>query len=217
MWEKFTSIFNPAVYSQLVLEHGWWLLAIIVFAENGLFFLFFLPGDYLLFLSGLFCSQGYFSLTIFELSAIVSLAAIAGSYLGYFTGKWYGSYLSQRKNNWFFKPKYIAKTRVYFIKYGAATLIICRFLPIVRTFAPILAGMANMPLSKFSSYIISGGVLWVGSLMLSGYYLGNQFPALQQNIDYIIYFFVGLTSAVVLMGWLRLKRKTKDQEKKRVE
>lgn len=209
----FGNIINTLTNSREIINSGGLLLiTIIVFAENGLFFGFFLPGDYLLFCAGLFCGTGSFSVSIVLLWFCIASAAIVGSFTGYIFGKYLGDKLMNTKDNWFFKREYIIKTRYYFIKYAGNTLIFGRFLPIVRTFAPILAGIIKMEPDKFWFYNIIGGLVWVSMMVLGGYFLGNKIPGIVDYLQYIIIGFIAITSLVVIRGFFSARKGTKQAE-----
>jgi len=146
----------------------------IVFAETGLFFGFFLPGDSLIFTAGIFASQGFFDIKILLISCIV--AAIIGDSVGYWSGKKYGRRLFDRDSGFFFKKKRLYDAELFYEKHGKFTIIIARFVPIIRTFAPIVAGIGNMNYSLFISYNIFGGIFWVSTMLLLGYFLGSLIP-----------------------------------------
>lgn len=204
--EIFATLLNS---HELIRTGGLLLITIVVFAENGLFFGFFLPGDYLLFSAGLLCGTGDFDVPIAMLTSCIAGAAIGGSYVGYLFGKYVGYRILNAKDTWYFKREYIIKTRYYYIKYAGNTLLIGRFLPIVRTFAPILAGIIKMDIKKFFFYNILGGLIWVFVLVLGGYFLGQKFPQLLHYLEYIIIFFIALTSIVIIKGFLTAKKVTK--------
>jgi membrane-associated protein len=208
--ETIQSFFHTIMHSEEIIQN-WGLLAIIliVYIENGLFFGFFLPGDYLLFLSGVFCSTLLLKVQIVPLLIYISIAAILGSYTGYFFGKFFGEKIQNRKDSLFFKQKHLEKTQVYFEKYGPRTLIIARFLPIVRTFAPILAGIVKMSPWKFTLFNIIGGLIWVLVLVGSGYFLGQKFPTIGQYVEYIVIFFLGVTTFTVIKGFFNIKNSSK--------
>lgn len=208
---SFSEIWIYLTNSQEIIRTGGLILVtVIVFAENGLFFGFFLPGDYLLFSAGLLCGTGNFPVHIALLWFFILAASVLGSYVGYLFGKYLGQRLLQARDTWYFKRQYIVKTRYYYIKYAGNTLIVGRFLPIVRTFAPILAGLIKMDNKKFMYYNILGGLLWVSLMVLGGYFLGVQFPGILHYLEYIIVGFVALTSVVVLRGFFSAKKATKN-------
>lgn len=144
----------------------------IIFAETGLFFGFFFPGDSLLFTAGILASQGIFN--IYYLVIFCIIAAIIGDSVGYWSGKKYGRKLFERDAGFFFKKQRIYDAEKFYEKYGKYTIIVARFVPIIRTFAPIVAGIGNMKYSTFISYNISGGILWVSLVTLIGYIFGGM-------------------------------------------
>lgn len=152
----------------------------IIFAESGLFFGFFLPGDSLLFAAGIFASQGY--LNIYILIIGCALAAILGDSVGYWSGKKYGRKLFERDAGFFFKKKRLYDAEHFYEKHGKYTIIIARFVPIIRTFAPIVAGIGRMHYRTFISYNIFGGLLWTISLLLIGYFLGGIIPEIDKYL-----------------------------------
>jgi membrane-associated protein len=156
----------------------------VVFAESGLFFGFFLPGDSLLFTAGLLASQGYFNIFILVLGSMV--CAIVGDSVGYAFGKKVGPALFSREDSLFFKKQHAIKARDFYEKYGVKTIILARFIPIVRTFAPIVAGIGDMKYRTFVTYNIIGGILWVFSMTLLGYFLGATVPGIDKYLHYII-------------------------------
>jgi membrane-associated protein len=147
---------------------------LIVFAETGLFFGFFFPGDSLLFTAGIFASQGFFNIQVLLIGCI--LAAIIGDTVGYWSGKRYGRRLFDRDAGFFFKKKRLYDAELFYEKHGKSTIIIARFVPMMRTFAPIVAGIGNMKYRSFVSYNIFGGIVWVSGLVLLGYFLGGIIP-----------------------------------------
>ncbi|HYG39230.1 MAG TPA: DedA family protein [Cytophagales bacterium] len=205
MGEFFSTLLDSR---EIITTGGLFLILAIVFAENGLFFGFFLPGDYLLFSAGLLCGTDVIDVNIWVMVFSITLAAYTGSYTGYYFGKILGQNLYKKKENLFFKYKYLVKTRFYYMKYGGKTLIISRFLPVVRTFAPILAGAVRMNFKKFSFYNLWGSIIWVFSLVLLGYFLGQQFPQIMDYLHYIIIGFLVVTSTIVIKGLLNFKKQT---------
>jgi len=204
--EQITDFFQYILNSEEIIQTGGLIaIVLIVYIENGLFFGFFLPGDYLLFLSGVFCGLGLLTVNIVLLLLAVFAAAVLGSFTGYVSGYYFGEALENKKENLFFKKKHIEKTKHYFDKYGSRTLIIARFLPIIRTFAPILAGLVRMKFIPFTLYNIIGGALWVVVLVGGGYYFGNRFPGITEYVHYIIFFFLAITSFTVIKGYFSAK------------
>jgi membrane-associated protein len=197
---------------EIISEGGLAAVCLIVFAETGLFFCFFLPGDYLLFLAGVLCATHILKVHIITLTASIFLAAILGNFTAYFFGKQVGEKLYNRPDSLFFKRRYIESTKEFFEKYGGNSLIIGRFLPIIRTFAPILAGAAQMDFRLFTKYNIMGGALWSFGLVLSGFFLGYEFPQIIEYIQYIILFFLAITSITVIRAYLKIRKDHKAKE-----
>ena len=147
------------------------LIFLIVFAESGLFFGFFLPGDSLMIGLGIIASQGH--LNIFTLILVGAIAAIAGDTVGYLFGKKVGPALFDKEDSLFFKKSYVHRANDFYNEYGTKTIVLARFTPFIRTFAPIVAGIANMKYQLFLTYNIIGAITWVLVVTLSGYFLGN--------------------------------------------
>lgn len=169
--------FDPAV---LIETFGYVGLFIIVFAESGFLLGFFFPGDSLLFTAGLLASQGL--LHIESTVALVVVAAIAGDSFGYWFGAKAGPRIFTREDSLFFHKKHIERTRKFYLKYGARAVIIARFVPVVRTFTPILAGVGSMPYRTFARYNIIGGTLWGAGMTLLGYFLGTLIPGIDHYL-----------------------------------
>lgn len=159
---------------------GYFGVFAIVFAESGLFFGFFLPGDSLLFTAGLLAAEGYFSLA--GLIILSFVAAVLGDSVGYWFGRRTGPMLFTREDTRFFKKSYVEKSHAYYEKHGPKTIIIARFIPIVRTFAPILAGVSGMTYKKFFMYNVVGGLIWTVSMPTLGYFLGTRIPHIDKYI-----------------------------------
>ncbi len=174
----------------------------IVFAESGLFFGFFLPGDSLLFTAGLFASQGHLSIGFLLIG--VFIAAVAGDSVGYWFGKKTGPALFSRPDSRFFKQKYMEQAKSFYDQHGKKTIIFARFLPIVRTFAPIIAGIVGMNYRTFISYNIIGGFIWSIGLTLLGYFLGRIIPGIDQYLMPIIITIVVLS---FIPGIIHLSKK----------
>ncbi len=201
--EFFQYILNS---EEIIRTGGLIVITLIVFAENGLFFAFFLPGDYLVFLAGVFCGTRTLDVPIGTLLFSMISAAILGSLIGYLFGRFFGDNLENRRESFFFKKKNIETTRKYFDKYGSRTLIISRFLPIVRTFAPILAGLVRMPWPSFMTYNVVGGCIWILLLTGGGYLFGERFPWIVDYVQYVILFFLAITTFTVIKGYLNARK-----------
>lgn len=205
--EEISAFFHYIMNSEEIIQTGGLVvILLIVYIENGLFFGFFLPGDYLLFLTGVFVASKHLDSPIPLVILGVILAAVLGSYTGYISGKYFGDKIRSKKDSIFFKQKYLTRTSKYFDKYGNRTLIIARFLPIVRTFAPILAGLVNMNFTQFSLFNVIGATIWAVVLVGGGYFLGNQFPFIIDYVHYIILFFLAVTTFTVIKGYFSAKK-----------
>ncbi len=203
LWDSVHKLINPEI---LLREGGFFVLLFVVFAETGLFFGFFLPGDYLLFLAGMFVATGRLDVSIAVLLLGLILAAILGNFVGYWFGKRTGPVLYQRKDSLFFKRQYLIAAEEYYNKQGAFALIMGRFIPIVRTFAPIVAGLIRVNSRKFAIYNITGAILWVGSLTLLGYFLGKKFEKqVNEYLSLIIIGFVVITALPLIWTYLKTK------------
>lgn len=163
---------------------GLLLICAIVFVETGLFVGFFLPGDSLLVTAGVFAASGDLSLPALLISA--SACAIAGDQVGYYIGHRAGAALYSRPDSRFFKRKHLERAHAFYEKHGAKTIVIARFVPIVRTFAPAVAGAAQMNYRRFVSYNVFGGLFWVLSTVLLGYFLGRAVPDIERHIHIVI-------------------------------
>ncbi|MBO0938089.1 VTT domain-containing protein [Fibrella sp. HMF5335] len=191
---------------EIIRTGGLVVITLIVFIENGVIFGFFLPGDYLLFLAGVFAGTKVLVVSLTVLLSCIFGAAVLGALLGYGTGYFFGVKLQNRPDSLFFKQKYIENTRKTFEKYGSQALIIARFLPVVRTFAPLLAGIIHMNLARFMAYNLIGGALWTAVLVGGGYYFGVQFPWIINYVHWIILFFLGITTFTVVRGYLNARK-----------
>jgi len=194
--EQLLQYLNPTLIVQTLGTLG---VIIILFAESGLFFGFFLPGDSLLFTAGLLASQGY--LAFWPLLIFSAVAAIAGDSVGYAFGFHVGPKLFFREDSRFFKKAYLERTRIFYEKHGKKTIILARFVPIVRTFAPILAGVGRMHYRTFLSYNVVGGLGWVVGLLVLGYGLGKTVPDIDHYLLPIILLIIILSMTPNLLEW----------------
>ncbi len=215
-----SQLINPEFYILMEfggIKIGLLVIIFIIFAETGLFAGFFLPGDSLLFLAGIYSellmrqiSVGNDFANVVLLSSLVSLAGIFGNMVGYWFGVKGGTYLYNKEDTFWFKEKYLLQSRDFFDKYGGKAIIFARFLPIFRTFAPIVAGIASMDKKKFMFNNILGSILWSFSMILSGHYLSALFLEkfgidLKSHIEYIVIIIVLITTVPVL--WKLLKKR----------
>jgi membrane-associated protein len=179
------------------------LLAAIVFAETGLLVGLFLPGDSLLFTVGVVAGAG--KLNIVEICALLTFASVLGDQSGYFLGYRTGPRIFSRRDSRFFKQEYVTRTQAFFARHGGKTLIYAKFVPIVRTFAPFMAGVGRMPYARFLSFNIFGGVGWVLSMTLAGYYLGGV-PLIRRNFEKVVLVIVLVSVLPLLLQVLRARR-----------
>lgn len=186
---------------------GYLGLFLIVFAESGLFFGFFLPGDSLLFTAGFLSSQGYFS--IVPLTILLFIAAVGGDAVGYLFGKKVGPKVFSRPQSFFFHPSHIDKTAKFFEKYGSKTILIARFVPIVRTFAPIMAGVGGMKYSTFAKFNMLGGFLWAVGLTVLGYVFGQNVPNADQYVLPIVAVIIVISFIPPIWEYLKERKNSK--------
>ncbi|HSN47278.1 MAG TPA: VTT domain-containing protein [Flavobacterium sp.] len=213
-----SQLINPEFYILMEfggIKIGLLVILFIIFAETGLFAGFFLPGDSLLFLAGIYSellmqqiSVGNDFANVVLLSTLVSVAGIFGNMVGYWFGVKGGTYLYNKEDTFWFKEKYLLQSRDFFDKYGGKAIIFARFLPIFRTFAPIVAGIAAMDKKKFMFYNVISSILWSFSMILSGHYLSALFLDkfgidLKSHIEYIIIIIVLITTVPVLIKLLK--------------
>jgi membrane-associated protein len=182
---------------------GTLLVCIIVFIETGFFVGFFLPGDSLLVTAGVFAASG--QLRISTLLLLVPLCAIAGDQIGYWIGRKAGQTLYRREDSLVFRKSHLERAHQFYEKYGGKTVILARFIPIVRTFCPPVAGAAQMPYSRYLAYDVAGGLLWGGGMILGGYFLGRQIPNISDNIHYVIAVVIFLSLLPPIISVLRAR------------
>ncbi len=180
----------------LIQTFGYAALFAIVFAESGLFFGFFFPGDSLLFTAGLLVSKGLLDLNIVIVG--VAIFAILGDQVGYWMGAKYGRKFFSRQGSWIFNPAHVEKAEEFYNKHGKKTIVIARFVPAVRTFAPIVAGIAKMDYRTFITYNIIGGVLWTITMVMLGYFLGTAVPEAGKYMDLIIIGIIVLSALPII-------------------
>lgn len=172
------------------------ILFLIVFCETGLVVVPFLPGDSLLFAAGAFAALG--SLNVYILFSLLAFGAVAGNTINYYLGRTIGPRIFHKENVKFLNKEYLDKTKAFYDKHGGITIVVTRFMPIIRTFAPFVAGIGKMSFIRFMSYNIAGGVLWVALFVFGGYFFGN-IPVIKENFSIVIFaiIFISLVPAVV--------------------
>ena len=213
LFHQLKDALNPKLIIEMLLAKGgifvYFGLIFIVFAETGLAVGFFLPGDSLLVVAGLFAATGKLNLAV--LLSTLFVAAVVGDAVGYYTGLRLGPRLFTRQKSLLFRPSHLQKAHAFYEKYGGKTIIIARFVPIVRTFAPIVAGAANMPYRRFFIFNVVGGFLWVFSMILSGYFLGNILKSrfgidLDEHIEWVVIIVVALSLMPAVIEVLKSRR-----------
>lgn len=220
----FEAIALFGINPEAIAEAGIWLIALIIFAESGLLIGFFLPGDTLLIAAGIMASTGALSI---EWTIIgITLAAIIGDNVGYTIGRYSGKRLFTKKDGVLFRHEYVERAQAFYEKHGGKTIILARFIPVIRTFAPMVAGIGKMPHGKFFFYNVIGAVLWATTLPLIGYFIGNRIPGIAEILEYAILAVIVLSlspaiyhiitskkSREMIGGWFRklFRRKPKSQ------
>ena len=204
---EFLSAVVGGVYSldDLIRWGGYVVLFVIVFTETGLLVGFFLPGDSLLITAGLVAAAG--GLNIWWLNVILIVAAVTGDSVGYAIGLRLGPRLFTRSKSLLFNPRHIERTRAFYARHGAKTIVIARFVPIVRTFAPVVAGVGQMEYRKFVFYNIAGGVGWVTSMTWAGYALGRAIPNVADYVHVIVVVVVILSVIPIVIELVRERRR----------
>jgi membrane-associated protein len=199
-------LFNPEKINHFIEVGGYLFLFAIIFAETGLLIGFFLPGDSLLFIAGAFVALHPASMNLYLLLVLLCIAAIAGDATGYVIGRRFGRRLFERPDSRFFKREHLLKTEAFYAKHGPKTIVLARFVPIVRTFAPTVAGVAGMPYSQFVFYNVTGGIGWICSMTLLGYFFGN-IPILKEHLELLVLGIIFLSILPMIVHWLA-ERKT---------
>ena len=215
------SLLQPQWY---VANGGVWIILLIVFAETGLFMGFFLPGDSLLFVSGIMWRDlevGFFNVPFVLIMVLISVFAILGNQVGYWFGKKIGPAMYSWKDRWYFKQKYLQQARIFYEEHGASAIFMARFLPFVRTFAPIVAGIVQMDKKKFSAISIISAFVWVFSMMLAGRYLHqlllSQFDYdLRDDLELIVVGIIFVSVLPILYKLLQNKLKELKAEKEKL-
>ena len=187
----------------VVANYGSWIYAIlflIIYCETGLVVTPFLPGDSLLFVAGTLAAGG--DMDIHALFALLALASFSGDNTNYWIGRFIGPRVFTREKSWAFNPAHLERTRMFYERHGGKTIVIARFVPIVRTFAPFVAGIGRMPYSRFLFYSFAGSILWIGSLTFAGYFFGNL-PVVRENLSFVI---IGIVILSVMPGVIEFLR-----------
>ena len=197
----FHIIYNVPELIRIVGQFG---LPLIIFAETGLLVGFFLPGDSLLITAGLFAARGDLNLPLLIVTLIP--AAILGNATGYQIGKRTGKALYSRPDSLLFRREHLQMTHDYYEKHGGITIILAQFIPILRTFAPVVAGVGEMGYTRFAAYNVVGAIAWVASMTLGGYALGNIVPNIEQRIHYVVAVVIAISLLPPAIAWFRRRR-----------
>jgi membrane-associated protein len=193
----------------LVTWGGYVGLTTIIFAETGLLVGFFLPGDSLLVTAGLLASQpDKYPLNVYVLGGLLSVASIVGNGLGYYIGMLAGPRLFTREDSLLFNKKHLHRAHEFYERHGGKTIILARFMPIVRTFVPVVAGMAQMQYRRYTLYNIIGGVAWIWSMLFTGYFLGRYIPGIGDRIELVILVVIFLSILPGIIGWWRARARS---------
>ena len=189
--------------------YGVWIYAIlflIIFCETGLVVTPILPGDSLLFAVGALAAKPD-GLNLGVIMGLLFVAAVLGDTVNYFIGSWIGPKAFHYKKSWFFNPAHLVKAHSFYEKHGGKTIVIARFVPIVRTFAPFVAGIGSMNYRRFIAYNVAGAALWIGSIVMLGYIFGG-FPIIQENFTLVIFAIIGFSILPIVYEWWKHRRST---------
>lgn len=207
MGDFFQSLFSEEGLRTLITTGGVPALFAIIFSETGLLIGFFLPGDTLLLMTGLLTKAGYIEMGYVATSTLLSIAAITGDAVGYYIGKKAGQKLYERPDSKLFKREHLLKTKAFYEKYGGITIIVARFVPIIRTFAPTVAGTVGMEYKKFAVFNVIGGILWIWSGIGVGYFLADVIPGVDRYMHLAILGVVLLSLLLPVIHWIKSRRK----------
>ena len=212
----FNHVFNPEWIFLYFGNTALYVLLFIIFSETSLFIGFLLPGDSLLFTAGIFgkhLSKNFYNMPFFIIILLVALSAILGNVIGYIFGYKYGTMLYKKKTSWIFKKKQFILAKLFYKKYKTSALIISRFLPILRTFAPIVAGVVRINFKEFMTYNIAGAFIWTFSIMLAGHYLDKIFPKLKSNLEWVILILILMTTLPIIVKLITTNNRSKSSKK----
>jgi membrane-associated protein len=198
LWHQLTDL------EGLIRWGGYFVLTAIVFTETGLLVGFFLPGDSLLVTAGLLASQGF--LNVYVMGVLLSVAAIVGDSVGYAIGRATGPRIFTREDSLFFNKRHLLRAHAFYQRHGGKTIVLARFMPIIRTFAPVVAGVGQMEYRAFVTYNVFGGLLWVWSMLFTGYVLGRYIPGIEDHVEKVIVVVVFLSILPGIIGWWRERR-----------
>jgi len=196
---------NPETLLTNLGDIAFWVVLAIIFAECGLLIGFFLPGDSLLFVTGLFIASGFININIWLASALLVIAAFLGNAVGYWIGMKAGPALFRKPDSKLFKQVYVEKTHAFFEKYGARAIVMARFVPIVRTFITAIAGVGRMDARRFLTFSAIGAVIWAGCVTIAGYFLGT-IPFVKANVEVILILIVVASIVPMIIEFIKHRR-----------
>ncbi|MDQ6886675.1 MAG: VTT domain-containing protein [Gemmatimonadota bacterium] len=192
---------------ELIRWGGYVALAAIVFSETGLLVGFFLPGDSLLVTAGLLASQPDVGLNVYALGGLLWIAAICGNSLGYTIGRATGPRIFRRESSLLFNRKHLLRAHDFYERHGRKTIVLAQFMPIIRTFAPVVAGVAAMPYRDFILFNVFGALVWIWGMLFTGYLLGRHVPGVAAHIEPVILIVIFLSILPGIIGWIRERRR----------
>ena len=202
--QSLLDLFHQLKDPRLLVQAGGYVgLTTIIFSETGLLIGFFLPGDSLLVTAGLLSTQPKFGLNMWIMGFLLTVAAILGNTLGYAIGWYTGPKLFTRDDSLLFKKKHLIRAHEFFEKHGGKALVIARFMPIVRTFTPVVAGLGQMSFRSYTAYNVLGAVLWIWSMLFVGYFLGRYIPGIENHITKVILVVIFLSLLPGIISWQR--------------
>ena len=199
---------NPETLLTTLGDIAFWVVLGIIFAECGLLIGFFLPGDSLLFITGLFIASGYISINVWVACLLLFIAAVTGNAVGYGIGYQVGPALFKREDSRLFKKAYVEKTHAFFDKYGGRAIVLARFVPVVRTFITAIAGVGRMDFKRFMLYTAIGGLIWAVGVTLAGYFLGT-IPFVKNNIELMLILIVVVSVIPIILEVIKHRREKK--------
>src|SRR6266480_5383570 len=202
--DLFHRLTNP---SALVQWAGFFGLAAIVFSETGLLVGVFLPGDSLLVTAGLFAARGL--LNVYALAPSLTVAAICGNSVGYLIGRSTGPRIFRREGSLFFNKKHAMRAHEFYEKYGRKTIVLAQFMPVIRTFAPVIAGVGGMSFRQFMTFNVIGAFAWIGSMLGIGYFLGNTIPGVDKHIEIVVAIVIFFSILPALISTYRARRRSR--------
>jgi membrane-associated protein len=206
--DRLIDLFHQLTDVRALVQWGGYVgLTAIIFVETGLLVGFFLPGDSLLVTAGLLSAQPQFGLNVYLLGVILSIAAITGDSLGYAIGRASGPRIFTREDSLLFNKRHLYRAQDFYERHGGKTIVIARFVPIIRTFAPVVAGVGQMKYRSFLFYNVMGGVLWIWSMLFTGYFLGRYIPGIDKHIELVIIAVVFLSILPGIIHWYKERKR----------